>query len=162
MLGHYSDWHKELQEKNGCLPPLLFLVGKTRSDIIPKTLMSFDLPKKEQIIVDEVEVYETGVMESFEDEFTRYLDATKDNKRRWVVIFSPTGCEAALRALGWLDPVTKKATHPEGCRRTYIASIGPTTRDYLINQFGYQPDVCAEKPSPEGVGDAIEAFMANL
>jgi uroporphyrinogen-III synthase len=39
--------------------------------------------------------------------------------------------------------------------RTRIAAIGPTTKQYLIEQFGFQPDVVAEKPSPEGVAEVI-------
>ena len=44
---------------------------------------------------------------------------------------------------------------------TYIATIGPTTRDYLQRTFGYEPDVCAETPSPEGVWKGITRFMAS-
>ncbi len=278
MLDHYSKWHNTLQKLKGRLPPILFCVGETRRDIIPKTLMDPGLGG-EMIGVDEVEVYGTGVMESFEEDFVEVLDKTRENRCRWVVVFSPTGCEAALRALGMLHPVTKMvkerderpayhedekmpvgsvqnppddpekvikavqtqvegrkagderplhhddvkkpvgsvqnppddpekmikavqaaaegdverpAYHenekkpvgsvqnppddPEGLikevqavaegkaeqRKTFIATIGPTTRDYLINGFGYTPDVCAKKPSPEGVGEAITEFMASL
>jgi uroporphyrinogen-III synthase len=46
-----------------------------------------------------------------------------------------------------------------GGLRYVIATIGPTTRDHLINTFGFEPDVCAMKPSAEGVGDGIVAFL---
>lgn len=158
MLDHYINWFQDREIK----PSLLFLVGEQRRDIIPKTLMNPELPKGQRIQVDELVVYGTGVMESFEREFTSLLDKTKDKPIRWVVVFSPTGCEAMLRSLHMLDPETGKAKARQTNNKggiTYIATIGPTTRDYLRNTFGYEPDVCALKPSPEGVENAINTFM---
>ena len=157
MLDHYGKWHKGRE----VLPPLLFLVGEQRRDIIPKTLMDPELPNYQRIQVDELVVYGTGVMESFEQNFTKLLRDTDDKAVRWVVVFSPTGCKAMLRALGMLDPATGKACRAqlEAKNKTYIATIGPTTRDYLRNKFGFEPDVCAAKPSPEGVEEGIRTFM---
>ena len=157
MLNHYVEWYKE----RNVLPPLLFIVGEQRRDIIPKTLMNPELPSDHCIQVDELVVYGTGVMESFEQDFTKLLHVTDGRSVRWVVVFSPTGCEAMLRALGLIDPVTGKAcrAQSETRNKTYIATIGPTTRDYLRNKFGFEPDVCAAKPSPEGVEEGIRAFM---
>lgn len=163
MLDHYSKWHEDLQIRTGKLPRVLFLVGETRRDIIPKTLMNKELPEMSQIRVDEVEVYGTGVMESFEEHFTDLLKRSKTERIRWVVIFSPTGCEAALRALGILEPEIKKARAKEDYVQsrghTYVATIGPTTRDYLIKEYDYTPDVVCKKPSPEGISEAITAYM---
>jgi uroporphyrinogen-III synthase len=167
MLDHYAGWYPQRTLK----PPLLFLVGEQRRDIIPKTLMNPDLPQIERIGVDELVVYETGVMESFGIEFESYLDQTKDAEIRWVVVFSPMGCEVMLRTLRLLDESTGKVRTGDrggGCgarrgrRQTYIATIGPTTRDYLRKTFGFEPDVCAEKPSPEGIGEAIGGYMARI
>ena len=146
------------------------VVGEQRRDIIPKTLMDPALPENKQIPVDELVVYETGVMETFEHDFGRLLQDTGNREVRWVIVFSPTGCEAMLRALNMLDPEMARVKTGErggGCgnqkgigrRRTYIATIGPTTRDYLRKMFGFEPDVCAGKPSPEGIGEAIDTFM---
>lgn len=159
MLSHYSTWHSSLQALTGRLPPVLFLVGETRRDIIPKTLMNPELPMEQQVRVDEVEVYGTGVMESFYCNFVDLLQDSKEEALRWVVIFSPTGCEAALRALRILDPKTGKAKENYQSEGTFIATIGPTTRDYLTKEFGYTPDVVAKKPSPEGIAEAITAYM---
>ena len=55
-------------------------------------------------------------------------------------------------SLGWLDErtgkfsVARKETSA-GPLSTYIATIGPTTRDFLVESFGYEPDVCAAKVS---------------
>ena len=160
MLEHYITWYKDLDVK----PPILFLVGDQRRDIIPKTLMDPKLSDSRRIQVDELVVYGTGIMESFEQDFSTILVETNGKPLRWVVVFSPTGCEAMLRALGLLDSQTGKVKEGVKSARkgTYIATIGPTTRDYLRNQFGYEPDVCAAKPSPEGIDDGIKAFMQKI
>lgn len=130
--------------------------------------MAATLPLHKQIAVEELVVYETGVMESFEQDFSKLLENTQNHRVKWVVVFSPTGCKVMLRALDMLDVGTGKVKTGErggGCgnrkgkRKTYIAAIGPTTRDYLRKTFGFEPDVCAEKPSPEGIGEAMEKFM---
>ncbi|KAK2757701.1 hypothetical protein FQN54_004670 [Arachnomyces sp. PD_36] len=158
----------EVDEKK---PPLIFLMGKLHSDIIPKTLGDANLPAERRIGIKEMVVYETGVMGSFESEFSRLvknfiLDTNPDRngqgtetrrkkKKIWVVVFSPTGCDAMLRVLNTLLPEEEGG----GMKRYHIATIGPTTRDHLISKYGVQPEVCAEVPSPEGVGEGIKAFM---
>lgn len=156
MIDHYGNWYKDMEIK----PPLLFLVGEQRRDIIPKTLMNPALPRDRRIQVDELAVYGTGVMESFEKDFSKLLKETENQRTRWVVVFSPTGCEAMLRALGMLDPETGKVKiEYQRDGKTHIATIGPTTRDFLQTSFDFEPDVCAEKPSPEGVEAGIETFL---
>ncbi|KAH8661655.1 tetrapyrrole biosynthesis, uroporphyrinogen III synthase [Tricladium varicosporioides] len=159
ILEHYANWYKGRKP----LPPLLFLVGDRRRDIIPKTLMDLALPESQRIQVDELVVYGTGVMESFEQDFTKLLKDTCESPMRWVVVFSPTGCEAMLQALGLLDPETSKIRTDKSSKdsRTFVATIGPTTRDFLKQSFNFDPDVCAEKPSPEGIEQGISTFLAG-
>jgi len=95
-------------------------------------------------------VYETGEMGSFEGDFRTAVESCGDVF--WVVVFSPSGCEAMLRVLGLSSAGGDR-------RRVFVATIGPTTRDYLRREFGFEPHVCAEKPSPEGVGEGIRRFM---
>src|SRR5690349_8865284 len=99
----------------------------------------------------------------------------------WVVVFSPTGCEAMLRTLNLfpaegqsgeevveerqlstLSTGRKEQRPGRKQRLCYVATIGPTTRDHLRAKFGFEPDVCAEKPSPEGVATGIERFIAGV
>ncbi|GAD93044.1 uroporphyrinogen-III synthase [Paecilomyces variotii No. 5] len=165
ILEHYNGLYGE--NENGTKPSLLFLVGEQRRDIIPRTLMDESLPSRQRIQVDELVVYETGVMDSFEEDFARavqrgrdYLSSDGEGKRAmWTVVFSPTGCDAMLKVLDLL-PGEKSKTADEG-RREFVTTIGPTTRDHLRSKYGFDPDVCAEKPSPEGVGGGIEAFMGK-
>ncbi|KAK1825585.1 tetrapyrrole biosynthesis, uroporphyrinogen III synthase [Podospora conica] len=152
ILQHYGEWYKDRPTK----PTLLFPVGEVHRDAIPRTLGAASYP------LDEVVIYGTGVMQSFRENFERLLDETSDCRARWVVVFSPTGCDSMLRALGLLDQGTGAKTGTskpqDALRKTYIATIGPTTRDHLVNGFGYHPDVCAEQPSPEGVWNGIASF----
>lgn len=126
--------------------------------------MSQDLPPEKRIEVTEEVVYGTGVMESFETDFSAILAETSALPERWVVVFSPTGCEAMLRSLGLLNGDSSKLKEPETDakkRATLIATIGPTTQTYLRTTFSFEPDVSAETPSPEGVLDAIRAFRSK-
>ncbi|BDD55634.1 hypothetical protein MPDQ_000900 [Monascus purpureus] len=168
--GH-GDGHSDKPKPK---PPLLFLVGEQRRDIIPKTLMSESLPDSQRITVHERVVYETAVMESFEEQFRSVVDAgrgylrthtdTDQKKVMWVVVFSPTGCDAMLRVLELGPSTTTSASSISdqgGRRRVFVATIGPTTRDYLRLKYGVQVDVCAQKPSQDGVGAGIEEFMLS-
>ncbi|KAI7778362.1 hypothetical protein LA080_002192 [Diaporthe eres] len=159
ILDHYAQWYQDRTEEK---PALLFMVGEQRRDIIPKTLMDDKLPSDRRIEVDEVVVYGTGVMESFADDFQRRLQETKESRMVWIVVFSPTGCDAMLRGLGMIDEATGKARPNDPNRTRFVATIGPTTRNYLQRTFGLDPDVCAEKPSPEGVLEGIQQFMSQI
>ncbi|KAH9890871.1 tetrapyrrole biosynthesis, uroporphyrinogen III synthase [Xylariomycetidae sp. FL2044] len=154
ILEHYGDWYKDRASK----PPLLFLVGEQRRDIIPKTLMDETLPSDRRIQVNEVVVYGTGVMESFGKDFEAIISKTEKRHPRWIVVFSPTGCDSMLRGLGMLDEETGKVKKTGGEQTARIATIGPTTRDFLKRNFDYEPDVCSAKPSPEGVWQGITSF----
>ena len=158
ILEHYGQWYADRPEEK---PALLFLVGEQRRDIIPKTLMDENLPDGKRIEVEETVVYGTGVMETFADDFKKRLQESQDRKMAWIVVFSPTGCDAMLRGLGMIDEETGKARPKDPNRTRFIATIGPTTRNYLKRTFDLEPDVCAEKPSPEGVLDGIKQFVSQ-
>jgi uroporphyrinogen-III synthase len=160
ILEHYGQWYRHRLVK----PPLLFLVGEQRRDVIPKTLMDNALPTDARLEVTETVVYGTGVIASFPSDLERALSETDDRPTRWIVVFSPTGCDSMLRGVGFIfDEKTGKPFKGADKARTagvvtYIATIGPTTRDYLTRTFGIEPDVCALTPSPEGIWQAITSF----
>lgn len=170
---------------------LLFLVGETRRDVIPKTLMDEGLGEG-RVEVEEVEVYRTEERRGFGESFKELLKALDYECTQGlviVVVFSPQGCESMLHAIGYLDAqgkITERAkTRWQGfpqslssgiseqessegdagerrrAMRFVIATIGRTTRDFLVDSFGFEPDICARKPSPEGVGEAIKAFLKS-
>lgn len=168
IRGHYNGLDESITCVNGGKLSLLFLVGEQRRDVIPRKLQDETLEAREKIQVVEMIVYETGEMASFEEDFTDLIQEAKRAKvkEQWVVVFSPQGCEAMLSALGWLDEKSGKYSAGRrelvsGPSKTRIATIGPTTRDFLVEQFGFEPDVCAEKPSPEGVAEGILAAMSK-
>ncbi|POR36900.1 Uroporphyrinogen-III synthase [Tolypocladium paradoxum] len=157
ILEHYGQWYRDRPTR----PPLLFLVGEQRRDIIARTLADAALPADERIRVDEEVVYGTGVMESFPADLGAVLRETAAAPSRWVVVFSPTGCDSMLRGLGWLDAATGRVRPGPRDGRTFVATIGPTTRTYLMETFEFEPDVCAETPSPEGVLQGITQFESK-
>lgn len=158
ILNHYNALYP-----NGLNPPILFMVGDKRRDIIPKTLQSEELDDNRRAKVDELVIYETGEMHSFKADFTAIWreNADRGSKRQWVVVFSPTGCQAMLKSLDLVDAETGQAKKVDNSRDVLIVTIGPTTRDYLINEFGFTPDVVADKPSPDGIAEGIRAFIAS-
>jgi uroporphyrinogen-III synthase len=153
ILEHYNAWHARAPVK----PPLLFPVGHQRRDIIPTTLQADSLPGPQRIAVTEVPVYRSVQVPTLSADLEREL---RDGRLTWLVLFSPTACEAVLRALGRLDE-GGRARSRDRLGRTLIVTIGPTTRDHLINRYGVRPDACAQTPTPEGVRQATEAFMAE-
>ncbi|KAK7210569.1 hypothetical protein V2G26_017747 [Clonostachys chloroleuca] len=159
ILDHYSEWYPGRTTK----PALLFPVGEQRRDIIPKTLMDPSLPTNRRIEVVEKIVYGTGVMESFLSDFTAVLRDTANARERWVVVFSPTGCDSMLRGMGLLGEDGRVGSGAAARRdgRTYVATIGPTTKQHLESNFGFSPDVSAETPSPEGILKAIANYRAS-
>jgi uroporphyrinogen-III synthase len=154
MLEHYNSLHPGPGK-----PGLLFLVGDKRRDIIPRTMQADALGEERRCNIDELVIYETGEMYSFKENFTTIWRGNVDDgcAQQWVVVFSPTGCMAMLESLGMLDQQTGRVVEDARRKDVKIATIGPTTRDYL-KEFGFEPDVCADKPSPEGIADGIRAF----
>ncbi|OCK83009.1 uroporphyrinogen-III synthase-like protein [Lepidopterella palustris CBS 459.81] len=159
MLDHYNSLYTGSVDKGCPKLPLLFLVGEKRRDIIPKTLDSIELRPERRSKVDELVIYETGEMQSFKSQFSSIWrhNVEQGVEKQWVVVFSPTGCKAMLESLGLLDE-TGKAKADAKSRNIQTVTIGPTTRDYLQNEFGFIPDVSASTPSPEGIGAAMMSF----
>jgi len=141
--------------------PLLFLAGEKHRDIIPRMLLA------EGLQVDEMVVYSTIERAGFRSELEQRLKETEGQTQasgtRWIIIFSPAAGEGILRALRWLDERTGRVKVVWGGeeRKTFVASIGPTTKEYMRKEFGFEVDVCAERPSAEGVKEGIERFMRS-
>ncbi|KAL9000576.1 MAG: hypothetical protein Q9169_000869 [Polycauliona sp. 2 TL-2023] len=156
ILREYNGFDK-IKTAGELKKPLLFLAGNKHRDIVPDTLMS--APGDQRIQVETSVLYTTSESPSFASDMTKTLSATSTARLRWIVIFSPTGGESLLRALEWLPDSNRAFNERRANPRTFIATIGPTTRDYMRKTFNFSVDVCAEKPSPDGVKKGIEAFM---
>ncbi|KAI4164147.1 MAG: hypothetical protein LQ342_002111 [Letrouitia transgressa] len=169
ILEHYNAIHSSTDfgtrswtfNKEGNKKPLLFLAGEKHRDTIPVTLTS--APAEQRIVVEEAVVYSTTTSLNFPSLLFSKLHATSSASIRWLVIFSPTAGGQLLSALGWLDEATNRIYGSQhDCwkdRTTFITSIGPTTKEYMRKEFGFEVDVCATKPSPEGVSKGIKQFM---
>ncbi|KAJ6258916.1 Uroporphyrinogen-III synthase [Drechslerella dactyloides] len=135
---------------------LLFLVGETHNTIIPMRV-----PEKVRELmgasmsVEEVVVYTTGVAEGFAGEFRACLNKLEGEEKgdvdevRWIIVFSPTGTDAALNVL---------EGRGEERNRYKICTIGPTTRDFLWQKFRRRPEAVAKTPSPEGLLEAVKEW----
>ncbi|KAK6334361.1 hypothetical protein TWF730_003574 [Orbilia blumenaviensis] len=162
IVEHYSN--NFITDNDKGPGDLLFLTGETHSTIIPSRV-----PEKLKgksggldVKVEEVVVYKTGVMEEFEADFRSCLqrlevgDAAaegEEEKERWIVFFSPTGTDAALRVLGEREEgkETNRGLKYKCC------SIGPTTKDFMYQKFKRAADAMAKTPSPDGVLEAIRS-----
>ena len=112
--------------------PLFFIVGDKRRDIITKRMAATQTP------LEELVVYETVTADSFAGEFEAAV-ATAGSSLEWLVFFSPAGAEVALDHLRRTSNQTK------------IATIGPTTQEYLVKQWQLEPAVVAPKPEPKSL-----------
>jgi uroporphyrinogen-III synthase len=132
LVTHTPHPSVEEEENVDTIPqlPLLFLVGDKRRDIIPKRLAEENIPLKE------LTVYETTIASTFEEELDHVLNETTDGDIEWIIFFSPSGAEIALEKLG-------KIPH-----RIKIATIGPTTEEYLRQKWNLVPDMVSAKPDP--------------
>ena len=78
-------------------------------------------------------------------------------KTRWIVVFSPAGTTDGVE-------VVKDREHGGGLGgavRYRICTIGPTTKEFMVEKCGREPDVVAEKPSPDGLMEGILRFDGN-
>lgn len=167
MLKHYNELH-DSDFANGSKLPLLFLVGDQRRDIIPSTLMSANLQPDRRIEVVERVVYKTKEMTAFEYKLELEIDSCRSRSVKviWLVVFSPTGCQAMLRVMNRykansIDDATASGASQQSQVAFFVATIGPTTRDYLVQRCGYLPHASADEPSAQGVENAIRRFMSR-
>lgn len=117
--------------------PLFFVVGDRRRDIITRRMETAGRPLKELV------VYETITASTFPTEFERAVNEAR--RLAWIVFFSPAGADVALEYLQQSQSSTR------------IATIGPTTEEYLVKQWNMTPAVVAEKPTPEALCSALTA-----
>ncbi|PHH61969.1 hypothetical protein CDD82_2066 [Ophiocordyceps australis] len=156
ILDHYNGWTRPCKPR-----ALLFVVGQQHRDVIPRSLQNPSLSAERRIQVDQVIVYQSTTVDSFQTDLVEALNQTESILTRWIVVFSPAGCGDMLRALGLLDNSTGKVPAGRRSRTILIATIGPTTRAHLVNEYDYEPDVCADTPTPEGLLQGILQVEAS-
>lgn len=125
--------------------PMVFFTGVIRKDIIPRKLIDSGYNNFQEFIL-----YQTGDRLDIIDNLKKVihsLDKGKDNDDVWIVFFSPQGTKEIVNYLIDRDGDSNQ-------KNWKIASIGPTTRDYL-KDFDLSPHVIAPKPDPEALFETI-------
>lgn len=107
---------------------IVFFTGRIRKDIIPVKL------KGQGVNVEEVVIYKTECKHGIIDDFLHRCEKPVD----WIVFFSPQGTEAIVEHL--------REKEQETLKHTKVASIGPTTEEYLVSK-GIHTHVVAAKPT---------------
>ncbi|RLV91453.1 Uroporphyrinogen-III synthase [Spathaspora sp. JA1] len=111
---------------------MVFFTGEIRKDTIPRILLGKGYDLIERVI------YKTSVCDDVVEKF----DLVKDDGG-WLIFFSPQGTESIVAYL------------KENKQGWKVASIGPTTEEYLLEN-DITPEVVAPKPEPNSLFGAIE------
>lgn len=115
---------------------IVFFTGVIRKDIIPVKL------RQNGVAIKEVVIYKTEPKVGIINHFMLCCNEHVD----WIVFFSPQGTEEIV------DHIVK--TSPQ----TFIATIGPTTEEYLLSK-GIRPHVVAAKPTSASLYEGITEWM---
>lgn len=134
-----EEANSDTSDSNSCCATddcIIFFTGVIRKDIIPVKLKGNGVPIKEVVI------YKTepkdGIIKNFLECCNKEVD--------WIVFFSPQGTEDIVEHIARTSP------------KALIASIGPTTEEYLLLK-GIKPHVVAAKPTAASLYEGIEAWM---
>lgn len=133
--------------------PIIFFTGEIRKDIIPKKL------KNNNIKIEEKVIYKTSERDDIIENFNYIKNQLNENS--WIVFFSPQGTEIIV------DYIREKQqelnnNNINGENKSFsIASIGPTTEEYLISK-GIEPNVIAKKPEANSLLESIINYGSSL
>lgn len=125
---------------------IVFFTGVIRKDIIPKALLTANYNLIEKVI------YKTELRLDIIDNFNKLWETIQDhikdsNNTQWIMFFSPQGTELIVEHI-------KSIKLPSNIK---IASIGPTTEEYLNNN-NITSHVIAEKPHAKSLIKNILEF----
>lgn len=115
---------------------VIFFTGEIRKDIIPRKLIKAGFDLKERVL------YRTEARNDIVVNFQETCDIVAKTPS-WLVFFSPQGTESIVEYLVNSDNHGFK-----------IASIGPTTEEYL-EEKGIKPLVVAPKPDSKSLLESI-------
>ncbi|KAI5952860.1 HEM4 [Candida jiufengensis] len=123
---------------------IVFFTGEIRKDIIPRKLIeSGYLNFKEYVM------YKTEEQPKIIDNFIEQFSTSSNG---WIVFFSPQGTSKIIEYL------KIKEKEEKIFQNWKLASIGPTTEEYLIQEHGLVPKVIAKKPDAFNLVDGILKF----
>ncbi|KAI5966914.1 HEM4 [Candida pseudojiufengensis] len=117
---------------------ILFLTGEIRKDIIPKQLTQASFKNFKEYAMYKTEE-RNDIVINFENQIFESFG--------WIIFFSPQGTKDIIEYL--------KGSKSDILKNWKLASIGPTTEEYLINEHGLIPQVVAKKPDASNLIDGI-------
>lgn len=123
-----------------------FFTGETRRDIIPKRLLSEGFSLKELVIYKTIE--KKGIIQRFTENFEKQR---LNNSNNWIIFFSPQGTQEIVN---YLKSFQHDQSFQNNCK---IASIGPTTETYLVEN-GIKPHLVSSKPEAKTLLQDIENY----
>ncbi|KAI5950597.1 HEM4 [Candida margitis] len=138
---------------------VVFFTGEIRKDIIPRKLI--DVGKFNQF--EEFVMYQTRERDDIIGNFNSVVEqvdggcesTTKDASDicagGWIVFFSPQGTKEIVQ---YLKQQNDSMSESRGNKRWKLASIGPTTEEYLLTN-GLIPNTIAAKPDAANLVDGI-------
>lgn len=146
---------REVGQALGPGKSVLWVAGEKRRQKVKETLEAAG------VLVEVCVAYGTAVDPGFGTRFADALRETDGSLVRWVVAYSVQGGREMLARLGWLGEEGNGKVQAERLvgRSTFVACVGPTTREAFAAEFGFRVDVCAERPSADSVKEGIERFM---
>lgn len=118
---------------------IVFFTGEIRKDIIPRRLLLENFNLVERV------VYKTTEKASIVERFYEAVDNCGE-AQNWIVFFSPQGTE---------NIVSHIRQNLSNLQKFKIASIGPTTETYLLDN-GITPNVVLRKPQASSLVESIQ------
>lgn len=118
-------------------PSIVFFTGEIRKDVIPAKLKSRGTSVKEKVI------YKTEPKEDITSLFELQCLCHND----WIVFFSPQGTEGIVNFI----------QNSPASQRFKIASIGPTTQEYL-QENGIRAQVVAREPTAHSLLEGLHKW----
>ncbi|KAJ8487014.1 hypothetical protein ONZ45_g14470 [Pleurotus djamor] len=130
---------------------LLFLTGDKNRDTLANILES------EGVRLVQLPVYETRGSQQFAGHLRRVVNDAKPEGPWWIVFFAPS-------AAGFVLPYLKEyfgfdgAGGEAGRKAAFVATIGPTTAEFLTSSLGIRVHAIAAKPMPIELVAAIKKY----
>ncbi|KZP27996.1 tetrapyrrole biosynthesis, uroporphyrinogen III synthase [Athelia psychrophila] len=137
-------------------PILLYLTGDKNRDTLPNILAEGGVE------IQPLKVYETRGSSTFAEDLKGAIEHIHPEAPHWIVFFAPSAaefvtpilrCFFSLPSLVPLAP--EEAISQAKLRKAELATIGPTTRDFLLNTLSLRVAATALKPNSESLVDAI-------
>ncbi|ODQ78608.1 hypothetical protein BABINDRAFT_168328 [Babjeviella inositovora NRRL Y-12698] len=125
---------------------IVFFTGEIRKDIIPRKLAASGFNVLERVIYKTIP--RADIVRNFQAAYSEHI--TEGETTHWIIFFSPQGTEYIVEYL-------TNIALPTNVR---LASIGPTTEDYLVEK-GLPPHIVAPKPHASALVKSLDSYRTQ-